>query len=263
MSNAPLLFVGHGSPMFALDSGLAAQNLASQTRLLDDVDAILVISPHWITDGNYVITHERPETMHDFGGFPERLYDLRYPAPGSKRIGNQVIDLLKRNGLDAQADNDRGWDHGVWVPLLHLRPHADKPVVQLPLNEGMTVDELETLGRVLKQLREKNIAIVCSGSLTHNLREIRLNHEHAAYYAKEFETWVREKVLTGNLEDLKQAHNKSANYSDSHPTSEHYRPLIVAMAASVKTDSVNVLKSPILHHTISMESYVWAGSSWT
>ena len=257
MTIAPLLFVGHGSPMFAVDTGEAAQNLVSQTRWLDGVEAMLVISPHWMTQGNVVITNERPETIHDFGGFPQHLYQIQYSAPGSSYIGHQVIELLWKNGLDARADDSRGWDHGVWVPLLHLRPKADKPVVQLSLNTRMSTDDLENLGEVLNQLRKQNIAVICSGSLTHNLYHMSMKHGAAEDYAREFEVWARDKVLSGNLKDLKEAHIKSVHYDYSHPTSEHFLPLIIAMAASEKTDTVYVLQGPILHRTISMESYVW------
>ncbi len=257
MNLAPLLFVSHGSPMFAVDSGQAAKNLASQTTSFDHVDAILVISPHWITRGNYVITNTQPETIHDFGGFPPDLYQLKYPASGSSSIGNKVIDLLSQNGLDAKEDSKRGWDHGVWVPLIHLRPNADKPIVQLSLNADLSPDELESLGKVLKQLREQQIGIICSGSLTHNLYDIRMSHERVADYAERFEKWARATVVAGNMEDAKHPHIKSSYYAKSHPTSEHYLPMIIAMAASDESESVTVLKSPILHHSISMESYVW------
>jgi 4,5-DOPA dioxygenase extradiol len=257
MKLATLMFVSHGSPMFALDSSLAAQNLASQTERFDNVDGILIISPHWLTRGNYVISHEKPETLYDFGGFPPALYQLKYPASGSNYMANKVINSLNQSGIETKAENNRGWDHGVWVPLLHLRPHADKPVVQLSLNAKMSPDELENMGKALMSLRQQNIAIICSGSLTHNLYDIRMSHERVADYAIRFEKWARETVVAGNVEDAKQPHIKSASYAKSHPTPEHYSPLIIAMAASDDSEKVNILASPILHHSISMESYVW------
>jgi 4,5-DOPA dioxygenase extradiol len=252
------MFISHGSPMFALDSGLAAQNLARQTDKFDSVDAIVVISPHWLTRGNYVITNEQPQTIHDFGGFPSALYKLQYPASGSRSVANKVIDLLNQSGFKAKAENKRGWDHGVWVPLRHLCPNADKPIVQLSLNANMSPDELERLGKTLMTLRQHKTAIICSGSLTHNLYDIRMSHERVANYAERFEKWARETVVAGNIEDAKQPQVKSAHYAQSHPTSEHYLPLIIAMAACDESEEVNILASPILHHSISMESYVWA-----
>lgn len=260
---APLMFVGHGSPMFALGARIEAQqkatdNLTHQIVKFDDVDAILVISPHWITQGNVVTTNDRPGTIHDFGGFPPELYELEYPAAGSRTVGNIIIDLLANNGFEAKTDKSRGWDHGVWVPLRHLRPNADKPIVQLSLNANLSPDELEKLGNTLKKMRKQNIAIICSGSLTHNLYDIRMSHERVADYAKEFERWTRKIVLDGNLAEAKQPHIKSAHYTKSHPTSEHYLPLIIAMGAKDDADNCAVLESPILHHSISMESYVWS-----
>ncbi|NAZ48122.1 dioxygenase [Vibrio toranzoniae] len=263
MKLAPLMFVGHGSPMFALGSSIEAQqqatdNLTHQIAKFDDVEAILVISPHWVTRGHVVITNEQPETIHDFGGFPPELYELNYPAVGSRIVGNKVIDLLNNNGFETKADNNRGWDHGVWVPLRHLRPNADKPIVQLSLNVDLSPDGLEKLGNTLKQLRKQNIAVICSGSLTHNLYDIRMSHERVADYATKFALWVRHAAIEGNLADVKQPHVKSTHYAKSHPTSEHYLPLIIAMAANDDADNLTVLKSPILHHSISMESYVWS-----
>ncbi|WP_146457992.1 DODA-type extradiol aromatic ring-opening family dioxygenase [Vibrio splendidus] len=262
MKVAPLMFVGHGSPMFALGASIEAQrqatdNLTHQIAKFDDVDAILVVSPHWITNGNVVITNSQPETIHDFGGFPPELYELKYPAVGSRIVGNEIIDLLTNSGFETKADKNRGWDHGVWVPLLHLRPNADKPLVQLSLNVNFSPDELEKLGNTLRQLRKQNIAVICSGSLTHNLGDVRMSHERVAEYAANFTNWVRHIALKGNLADAKQPHVKSAHYAKSHPTSEHYLPLIIAMAAKYDADNLAVLESPILHHSISMESYVW------
>lgn len=262
MKLAPLMFVGHGSPMFALGASIEAQrqateNLTNQITKFDDVEAILVISPHWVTRGHVVITNEQPETIYDFGGFPPELYKLNYPAVGSRIVGNKVIDLLTNNGFETKADNNRGWDHGVWVALRHLRPNADKPIVQLSLNVDLSPDELEKLGNTLKQLRKQNIAVICSGSLTHNLYDIRISHNFVASYATKFLHWVRTIVIEGNLAHAKQPHLKSLHYAKSHPTSEHYLPLIIAMAAKDDADSLAILESPILHHSISMESYVW------
>ncbi|MEF1291736.1 DODA-type extradiol aromatic ring-opening family dioxygenase [Vibrio sp. M260118] len=263
MKLAPLMFVGHGSPMFALGPSIEAQhqatdNLTHQMAKFDDVDAILVISPHWITKGNVVITNDQPETIHDFAGFPPELYELKYPAAGSSTVGNRIIDLLASNDFEAKADKIRGWDHGVWVPLRHLRPNADKPIVQLSLNADLSPDELEKLGNILKQLRKRNIAVICSGSLTHNLYDIRMSHERIADYAAKFALWVRNAVTEGNIADVKQPHVKTTHYAKSHPTSEHYLPLIIAMAASDDADNLTVLESPILHNSISMESYIWS-----
>jgi len=257
MSAAPLFFVGHGSPMFAVDTGAAAKNLAEQRSLLESVAAIVVVSPHWLTQQTRVITNNKPQTIHDFGGFPEQLYQLQYLAPGSHTIGHEMIQLLQKNGVKAHADDVQGWDHGVWVPLLHLYPAADKPVIQISLNINMSMDELDKLGQVLNQLRQQNIAVICSGSVTHNLYEMSMSHTDVAEYVLEFQHWVRVNVLTANLEKLKKASTESGHYKRSHPTPEHFLPLIIALATSDESDKVKVLKSPVLHRTISMESYVW------
>ncbi|MEZ8061060.1 DODA-type extradiol aromatic ring-opening family dioxygenase [Vibrio splendidus] len=132
-----------------------------------------MISLHWVTNGNVVITNGQPETIHDFSGFPPELYELKYPVVGSRIVGNKIIDLLTNSGFETKADKNRGWDLGVWVPLRHLRQNADKPLVQLSLNVNFSPDELDN---TLMQLRKQNIAVICSGSLTHNLYDVRMRH---------------------------------------------------------------------------------------
>lgn len=258
MSTAPLFFVGHGSPMFAVDTGVAAKNLAEQRSLLESVEVIVVVSPHWLTQKTRVITNNKPQTIHDFSGFPEQLYQLQYLAPGSHTIGHDIIKLLQKNGIKAYADDAQGWDHGVWVPLLHLYPKADKPVIQISLNISMSMDEFDNLGQVLNQLRQQNIAVICSGSLTHNLYEMSMSQTDVPDYVLAFEECVRENVLSANLAKLKKVSTEFNFYKHCHPTSEHFLPLIIAMATSDDSDKVKVLKSPVLHRTISMESYVWS-----
>ncbi|MDN2661891.1 class III extradiol ring-cleavage dioxygenase [Psychromonas sp. 14N.309.X.WAT.B.A12] len=256
MNFAPLMFISHGSPMFAIDSGLAEKQLAKQSTHFDHIQAIIVISAHWITQGNYITTIEHPEVLYDFRGFPQALYELQYPALGSSVIASKVITLLRDNGIECKADNDRGWDHGVWIPLRHLRPAGDKPVIQVSLNVDYSVDNLQQLGEILKQLRRQNIAIICSGSVTHNLYELRMTHDLVADYAQGFQDWVREAIIKNDITAIK--HPETSNfYRQSHPSSDHYLPLIIALAASEPNEQVHVLKSPILHHTISMESYIW------
>lgn len=260
MKLAPLLFVSHGSPTFAIDTGQAAQNLAHHASLFNEVEGIIAISPHWITHGNYIIGNESPGTLHDFYGFPQKLYELAYSAQGSPSISNGLLELLTQHYIEAKVVTNRDWDHGVWVPLMHLRPDADIPIVQLSLNADMSADNLVHLGRVLSDVRQRNIAIVCSGAVTHNLGDLRTNHQAVADYAMRFEEWVRHIVVSNNLEDAKKPNTASPYYDKAHPTPEHYLPLLIAMSAARTTDNVEVLSSPILHHSISMESYLWSSS---
>ena len=257
MTTAPLFFISHGSPMFAVDNGKASQNLASQSHLLDTVEAIVLISPHWLTMKYFVSTNEAPQTMHDFWGFPKHLNELTYEASGSSPLGHDILDLLQKNNFNAEEDKTRDWDHGVWVPLIHLYTKADKPVVQLSFNINSSIDELEEFGNVLKHLRRQNIAIICSGSLTHNLYEMSASHDEVDDRALQFQLWAREQVTSRNIEGLKQITTETEVFKKVHPTPEHFLPLIIAIAASDEQDEINVLSSPIQHRTISMESYVW------
>ena len=191
MNLAPLMFISHGSPMFAFDTGSSAKQLANQSKHFDHVQAIVVISAHWLTRGNYITSSEKSEVIYDFIGFPQTLYELQYPASGAPMIAIKIMNLLDNNGIKCKSDSVRGWDHGVWIPLRHLRPNADKPIIQISINVDYDTHQLQQFGHVLKQLRSQNIGIICSGSVTHNLGHIRAGHDVVADYAQHFQLWVR------------------------------------------------------------------------
>ncbi len=254
---APVMFVSHGAPTFAIDSGAAGQLLRDRSSLFDEVRAILVVSPHWHTRGSFLTGASQPETLYDFGGFPEALYQLHYPAPGAPELIPELIAVLGQSGITVKVDEKRGLDHGAWVPLMHLRPDADIPVIQLSLNVDHAPQALLDLGRALALLRTQGVAVLASGGVTHNLYDLRFNHPEAAPYAERFQAWVRTQVVDRNLDALLYPEINAADYSRAHPTPEHYLPLLIAMGATNKQDRLEVLSSEILHHVLSMESYLW------
>lgn len=257
MQRAPAMYIGHGSPMFALQPGKAGALLNDFGRYFHDVKAVLIISPHWMTKGLALTTSDSLETIHDFYGFPDPLYRVSYNAPGDHTVAVEVQQQLEKTGYQINMDSNRGRDHGAWVPMLHLLPEENLPVIQLSLDRTMDSAGLIKLGEALNPLRDRGIAIIASGSLTHNLYEIQPEQAPPVAYADRFEKWVRECVKNCDIEQLINPHLYSKDFKRSHPTDEHYVTLLIAMGASGPDEQLQVLEGGILHGVISMESYGW------
>ncbi|HEX7554700.1 MAG TPA: class III extradiol ring-cleavage dioxygenase [Geothrix sp.] len=229
----PTWFLAHGSPMLALEGGAWGEAVAAVGQKLPPLRAILVCSAHWEAAGPFRLSSaQRPGVLHDFGGFPEALYALDYPAPGSPELAEEAARLLRDAGLEAVLDPQRPLDHGTWVPLRYLRPDADIPVVQLSLPVPRSPELLVAAGRALAPFRESGVLILGSGGIVHNLR--RLDWEGASGpqpWAAQFERWIRERLAAGDataLLDWPQA----PGAAESVPTTEHLDPLFVALGAA-------------------------------
>ncbi|MEY4762989.1 MAG: hypothetical protein RLZZ200_2845 [Pseudomonadota bacterium] len=257
MSTMPSLFISHGAPTFAMEPGLSGAQLRSLGQALGKPRAVLVVSPHWMTREVEITATERPGTVHDFGGFPRALYDLRYPAPGSPALANRIQEQLSLRGIVARLDARRGLDHGAWVPLMHLFPEADVPVVQVSLPFDAEEADAFFLGQALAPLAQDGVLIVGSGSLTHNLYEFRMGEAQAAPYAQAFCAWVRQAVLDGDAPRLLQTLRAAPHAARAHPTPEHFLPLLVAAGAAPTPSPATVLDGGIRHGVLAMESYVF------
>ncbi|AXK73698.1 dioxygenase [Lysobacter sp. TY2-98] len=255
MSPAPALFVSHGSPMFAIEPGRLGPQLAALGRTLGGVRAMVVMSPHWQTRGLQVMATRRPSTVHDFGGFPEALYRLRYDAPGAPDIAGEVIAALRDAGLDAMPDATRGRDHGAWVPMMHLRPQADLPVIQVSLPHDADAAFAFKLGRALAPLRARGVMLVGSGSLTHNLYELR-GGVRDPEYAQQFEDWVRDVIARGDVDALIGYRTRAPHAERAHPTDEHFLPLPFALGAA-NGDASQWIDGGMTYGTLSMGSCGW------
>jgi 4,5-DOPA dioxygenase extradiol len=219
--------------MLAVAGGAWSQAVTALGRRLPPLNAVLVCSAHWEAAGPFRLSSgEKPGVLHDFGGFPEALYALDYPAPGSPELAREAGRLLTLAGLENRFDPERPLDHGAWVPLRYLLPEADVPVVQLSLPKTRTPELLLAAGRALAPLRERGVLILGSGGIVHNLR--RLDWEEAAApqpWATAFEGWVRRQLDTGQAESLKDW-VQAPGSATAVPTSEHLDPLFVALGAS-------------------------------
>ena len=230
----PTLFLAHGSPMLALDGEAWGPVLAAFGRAQVRPRAILVCSAHWEAPGPFRLSSaERPGVMHDFGGFPEALYQLDYPAPGSPALAARAAELLRVAGLEGVLDEQRPLDHGTWVPLRYLAPEADIPVVQLSLPRSRTPEQLLAAGRGLAPLRQEGVLIVGSGGIVHNLR--RLSWEGGSVapqpWASAFDGWVQKQLERADGTAL-AGWREAPGAAESVPTTEHFDPLLVAFGAS-------------------------------
>ena len=257
MTQAPVFFISHGAPTFALEPGLLGPQLQNLGSQLADVKAVLVVSPHWQTRDVRVGTSPKPETVYDFGGFPAELYALQYPASGQPELAKAAAELLTAAGFATGQDANRGLDHGAWVPLYHLLPKAHLPVFQVSMPVSLTTTQAVEMGRALAALRAQGVAIVASGSMTHNLYEIRQTDAKPESYAQEFAAWVRTAVQAHAVKPLINYRTEAPHAARAHPTQEHFLPLLVALGAQLEGDSLQVLDGGITHGVLSMESYVW------
>ncbi|MBC7435017.1 MAG: dioxygenase [Bdellovibrionales bacterium] len=228
----PALFVSHGSPLFALEPGTSGPALTQfGAGLPDGVRGVVIMSPHWMARTPAVMTNPTPATWHDFGGFPPALYQLQYPAPGEPALGAEVLELLKAAGIDALADAERPLDHGAWVPLMHLFPKANVPVVQVALPAGYGPREVFAMGKALRSLRDENVLVVGSGSMTHNLSEYFGGAREASPYVVDFSRWIESAVTQGNLNALLDYRSEAPHAVRAHPTDEHFLPIFFALGA--------------------------------
>lgn len=257
MNPMPSLFVSHGAPTFATEPGLSGAQLRALGKTLSKPRAMVVISPHWMTQSVEITATDHPETIHDFGGFPRELYTLQYLAPGAPELAAKVQQLLETHSIKARLNSQRGLDHGAWVPLMHLYPDADIPVIQVSLPFDTDSQRAYELGRALAPLSDEGVLIIGSGSLTHNLYEFRAGETQAASYAQEFCAWVRQAVQEGDHQRLLQTLSAAPHAQRAHPTTEHFLPLLVAAGASPTTHESTVLNGGIEHGVLAMESYVF------
>ena len=261
MTRLPSLFVSHGAPTYAIEPGEAGRQLARLGQSIARPRAVLVMSPHWITRSLALTGAATPKTIHDFGGFPDELYRLQYPAPGHPQLARAAGQLLEAAGHRVALDDQRGLDHGAWVPLMHLFPKADVPVFQLSMPVGLDAPSAWQLGEALAPLAGDGVLIVGSGSLTHNLAEFRGHHGADEAYAAEFAAWVREAVSTGDGARLRRTLAEAPHAARAHPTTEHFWPLLVAAGAGPAQSGAKVLDGGIAHGVLSMDSFVFGAAA--
>jgi 4,5-DOPA dioxygenase extradiol len=224
------VFVSHGAPTLAIEKNEAVAFLKKLGPELGKPKAILCVSAHWNTSSPTVSAAERPDTIHDFGGFPEELYRMHYHAPGAPALAARVAELLDGAGIGCAVSPDRGLDHGAWIPLRLMYPEGDIPVTQLSMQPQLDPLYHHRLGRVLAPLRSEGVLILATGSATHNLAKIGRGDEPPDW-ARQFDEWLYQKITEGSYEELLDYRRLAPYAALAHPTDEHLLPLFVALGA--------------------------------
>jgi len=229
----PSLFISHGSPMLALQPGASGPALTRLAQQLPKPRAIVVVSAHWESRELRVGGAAKPETWHDFHGFPAELYEVQYPAPGEPQLANEIIHLLAQASLPAQLDAKRPLDHGAWVPLSLMYPKADIPVVQvsLPSQQGPALQA--RVGKALASLRDQGVLLIGSGSITHNLGELdwQATPDRIEPWAQDFRDWIVDKLAQHDQAALHDYRRQAPHAVRNHPSEEHLLPLFFAESA--------------------------------
>jgi len=259
----PSLFVPHGAPTFALAPGAAGAALKAQADALPRPRAIVIVSAHWQTETAAVGTADRLDTIHDFYGFPEALYTIRYPASGCREGADVVATALAAAGLDVRHDRERGLDHGAWVPLRLMYPDADVPVIPLSLPRLATPADAFHLGLALAPLTQQGFLVIGSGSLTHNLRDFQSAfHTGGADvgYVRAFADWFADRLAAGDVDALLDYRRQAPDAARAHPSEEHLLPLFVALGAGGPGAHASRFHSGIDDYVIAMDAYAFRPS---
>lgn len=256
----PVLFVGHGSPMNAIEENEFTEGWRKAGEIIARPNAILAISAHWETRGTYVTAMKDPPTIHDFGGFPQELYDVQYPAPGSPELAGAVIETIKKT--DVRPDEKWGIDHGTWSVVRHIYPKADIPVVQLSLDYYKTPAEHYELAKELAALRKRGVLIIGSGNIVHNLRMVAWDKIEEIGYGFDWAHEANDKVKKLILE---RDHTSLMNYPSlgtavklAVPTPEHFLPLFYTVALQEPDESASFFNDKPVAGSLSMTSVMIA-----
>ena len=251
----PVLFLGHGSPMNAIEENEFVQGFRKVSSEIEKPNAVLCISAHWETRGTMVTAMENPPTIHDFGGFPRELFEVQYPAPGSPQLAKETQTLIQ--STDVHLDDKWGLDHGAWSVIRHMYPNANIPVIQLSLDYTKGPKFHYELAQELSKLREKGVLIVGSGNMVHNLRMVawnKLNEAYAFDWAQEASQKMNNFILDGNHEALINYQRQGRAFELSIPTPEHYLPLLYSLALQDKQDDIQLFNDQPIAGSLSMTS---------
>ena len=254
----PVLFLGHGSPMNAIEENEFVQGFRKIGEKIPKPAVILVVSAHWETNGSFVTAMQKPQTIHDFSGFPKKLYEVQYPAPGSPELADEIKNTVKNT--EVGLDLSWGLDHGAWSVVKHLYPKADIPVIQMSLDYRKTPQYHYELAKELKYLRNKGVLIVGSGNMVHNLRMVdwqRLNEVDYGYdWAIEASEKMKKYILSGDHKQLIDYESLGNAFRLAVPTPEHYLPLLYALALKEDHDEVSLFNDKAVGGSLTMTSVI-------
>jgi 4,5-DOPA dioxygenase extradiol len=252
----PVLFLGHGSPMNAIEENEFVRGFRLISKNIVRPKAILCVSAHWETRGTFVTAMNNPRTIHDFGGFPQALFDVQYPAPGSPKLAEETKSIIKKTKVG--LDDTWGLDHGAWSVIKHMYPLADIPVIQLSLDYTQTPQYHYDLARELSVLRSKGILIIGSGNMVHNLRMVAWDKLNAGEYGFDWALEARDKmkknILSGDHKPLINFRSQGKSFDLAIPTPEHYLPLLYALALKEEHEQVTLFNDKAIAGSLTMTS---------
>ncbi|WP_240903182.1 4,5-DOPA dioxygenase extradiol [Sphingobacterium sp. SGG-5] len=251
----PVLFLGHGSPMNAIEENEFVEGFRKIATTIPKPNAILCISAHWETRGTFVTAMQNPPTIHDFGGFPKELFEVQYPAPGSPDLAKATQSLIQKT--DVGLDDKWGLDHGAWSVIRHMYPQADIPVIQLSLDYYQGPQYHYELAKELKSLREKGVLIIGSGNMVHNLRMVawrQLNKTFGFDWALEADEKMKQFILNDDHKSLIQYDQQGKPFHLAVPTPEHYMPLLYALAVKDKNEETILFNDKAVGGSLTMTS---------
>jgi 4,5-DOPA dioxygenase extradiol len=252
----PLLFVGHGSPMNAVEDNRFSRAWKEIGVTLPVPKAILSISAHWLTRGTKVLAMERPATIHDFGGFPEELFAQRYPAPGAPDFAKETQRLSAKHHI--LLDDEWGFDHGTWSVLIQMFPKADIPVYQLSIDYSKPMSYHYELAQEIRSLREKGVMVIGSGNIVHNLRAINFQKDAKPFdWAMEFDSTIRHWIETGDHASIMEFQKLGAVAQLAHPSYDHFLPLMYVLGFQHKEETPKFFNTDFDMSTVSMRSMIY------
>ncbi len=260
MTTLPSLFLSHGAPDLPLTDHPAKQFMGELAATMPKPRAILIISAHWQTTSPRLSAAPAPDTIYDFGGFPDALYQMTYPAKTDQAVIERTQALLAEAGMTPEVDTKRGYDHGAWVPLILTYPDASVPVMQLSLLRKGDSEAHFQLGKVLAPLRDEGILIIGSGAATHNLRQMTREGTPPPAWALDFNQWLNDNVVSRDVDELKAFPSRPAMARDAHPTDEHLMPLFVAMGAGWDGGESRRIHNSFSYGSISMAAFAFGAA---
>lgn len=254
-SKMPVLFLGHGSPMNAIEENEFVQGFRKIGKDIQKPNAILCISAHWETRGTFVTAMQNPRTIHDFGGFPQALFDVQYPAPGNPELAKETQKLITKTHVE--LDDKWGLDHGAWSVIKHLYPNADIPVIQMSIDYSKSAIYHYELAKEINTLRQKGVLIIGSGNMVHNLRMVawnRLNEEFAFDWATEANEKMKSYILNGDHQKLIDFKSQGRAFELAIPTPEHYLPLLYTLALKEENEKITLFNDKPIAGSLTMTS---------
>lgn len=252
----PVLFLGHGSPMNAIEENEFVVGFRNIAKEIPTPTAILCVSAHWFTQGTKVTAMQMPRTIHDFGGFPQELFQVQYPAPGSPALAKETSQILSPTLVE--LDEKWGLDHGAWSVIKHLYPQANIPVIQLSIDYTQPANYHFELAKKLSSLRQKGVLIIGSGNIVHNLRMVDFKNFDKDDYGYDWAREVRDKVnnyiLDGNFNPLINYQTQGTAFQYAIPSPDHYLPLIYSLALKEKNETISLFNDKLMAGSLSMTS---------